>query len=329
MTQVRKFAKITGIGSCFPARVVANSHFESYLDTSDEWIRSRTGVAERRIASKLESTSKLGGESARVAMADAGVEADEIDLIIGATATPDMLMPSIACMIQKDLGLHRATAFDLNAACSGFIYAMSVANAMILSGQARKILIVGADVVSPYLDYEDRNTCIIFGDAAGSVVVEGADAGGILAVHTQSLGSEWELLKVPGIGTSTDGNSEWIRDKKHVVQMDGREIFKLAVTHMAESCRVALDRANLSIDDVDWVVPHQANKRIIDAMQKKLEIDPDRVQLSINEFGNTIAATIPTTLDKYFRQGRVKPGQTILLTAFGAGLTYGSVVLRW
>lgn len=323
-------AVIIGTGACFPEKILDNSYFTSYLDTTDEWIQSRTGIKQRRIVT-TESTSYLGATSSKIAIEDAGLKSSDIDHIIVATATPDMLMPSVACLIQCELDLVNATAFDLNAACSGFIYALSVANSLVLSGASKYTLLCGVDVVSKYLDYDDRNTCVLFGDGAGSVIVTKQEGNnrGILSVNTLSMGQEWELLRVAGFGTRADFNQQWIDEKKHTVKMEGKEIFKRAVKQMAFSCEKALDQAGLTAADIDWLIPHQANRRIIEASADKLGIKEDRIQYTIQDYGNTIGATIPTTLDIACRAGKIKPGQKLLLCSFGAGLTYGAIVMIW
>ncbi len=333
-------AIISGIGSAFPRRRVTNHEIVAHLaqrgiETSDAWIRERTGIHERRYVNPedpREHNSSLALAAARQALTMAGHEAGEIDQIVYATCTPDTRIPSSACWLQYKLGASRAWAMDINAACSGFIYGLSTANQFIAGGQSRIALVVGAEVLSPYLNWQDRSSCILFGDGAGAAVVErslSAGPHGILSSHLHSDGSLWELLNIPVGGTRLEATPERMAANLHTIQMNGREVFKVAVRTLAEFALEALTSNGLTVADLDWFVPHQANRRIIEAVAKRLELPMEKVIINIERYANTSSATIPSALDEAVRDGRVQPGQLVLLDAFGAGLTYGSLLLRW
>lgn len=319
---------ILGTGSYVPARVMTNDDLSKIVDTSDEWIFTRTGIRERRVAAADECTSDLATAAAQRALADAGLTAKDIDLVIVATITPDLPMPATACIVQKKLGIAaHAACFDLNAACSGFIFALDTAWAMLGSGRYRHALVIGAEKLSSVLDWKDRTTCVLFGDAAGAVVLgpSRTPGTGILGAKLYTEGGYTDLLCIPGGGTSAPASPETPR----VIQMKGREIFKIAVREMEDAARDILEQHGLHADQIDCVIPHQANLRIIDAIAQYLELPLERFFVNLDRYGNTSAASIPLAIDEARRAGRIQPGHTTLLVAFGAGLTYGSALVRW
>ncbi len=320
-------AVVRGVGSYLPERIVPNAWFEDKIDTSDEWIRTRSGIERRHFAAEGEKTSHLAVHAAKAALADAGLEPADIDAIIVATSTPDLTFPSVATMVQSSLGMTRGFAFDVQAVCAGFVYAVSNANALIVSGQAARVLVIGAETFSRILDFEDRATCVLFGDGAGAIVLEAAEGAGtsddrgILSVDLNSDGRYLDMLYVDG-GVSSTGTSG-------VVKMQGRELFKHAVVKLADTATAALEKAGLTQQDLDWIVPHQANIRIITGTAKKLGLGMDQVVVTVQDHGNTSAASIPLALATAKAEGRFSPGQVILMEAIGGGLAWGSVVLRW
>lgn len=322
---------ILGTGSYAPDRVMTNDELAKKVDTSDEWIISRTGIKERHIAAPDETTSDMAAHAARRALEDAGILAESIDLVIVATVTGDMPMPATACIVQAKLGVpSRAACFDVQAACSGFIYGLDTAWAMLQSGRYNRALVIGAEKLSSVLDWTDRSTCVLFGDAAGAVVIgpKPADSSGqILGTKLYSEGGNTELLCIPGGGSS---HPKVTKDTppRHIL-MKGREVFKFAVREMEDAAREILEQYNISADEVSCVIPHQANLRIIDSIALYLKIPVERFFVNLDRFGNTSAASIPLAIDEARRLGRVKPGDTTLLVAFGAGLTYGSALVRW
>ncbi len=318
-------AVITGTGSYAPSRVMTNEDFASYLETSDSWIRERTGIRERRIASPEEATSDLAVLAARKALESADLTPKDIDGIILATATPDLLFPSTACLVQARLGADKAFAFDLNAVCSGFIYAMSVAKSMVESGSARRLLVIGSEVMSRTLDWSDRGTSILFGDGAGAVVLEASATAkrGLETFRIRADGRYWEMIHVPG------GGSRISEKGTPYLRMKGGETFKLAVRSLQESVLEVLSASGVSPGEIDLLVPHQANIRIIDALATRLGLPMDKVMVNIDRYGNTSAASVPVALDEAVREGRVAEGSRILLTAFGSGVTWGSGLLTW
>lgn len=322
---------LLGTGSYVPERVMTNDDLSKLVDTSDEWIFTRTGIRERRIAAEGEATSDLATHAARRALEDAGVAASEVDLVIVATLTPDMPMPATACIVQKKLGvpLH-AACFDLNAACSGFLFALDTAWAMLGSGRYRHALVIGAEKLSSVLDWKDRATCVLFGDAAGAVVLGPARAAnaGIVGTKLYTEGGLTELLCIPG-GGSTPPATAGGASAPRAIQMKGREIFKIAVREMEDAAREILEQHHLKADQISCVIPHQANLRIIDAIAQYLELPLDRFYLNVDRYGNTSAASIPLAIDEARKGGRIRPGDLTLLVAFGAGLTYGSALVRW
>ncbi len=316
-------SRIIGTGSHLPDKVLTNADLEKIVDTSDEWIRSRTGIRSRHIAAEGELTSDLALPAAQKALQSAGVAADDIDMIIVATTTPDMIFPSTACILQTRLGIAGCPAFDLQAVCSGFVYALSTADLFIRDGQAKKVLVVGAEVYSRILDWNDRGTCVLFGDGAGAVVLAASDTPGILATRLHADGSYKDKLSVPG---SVCGGKVWGRPFVH---MDGASVFRFAVRVFEEVAYEVLDQAGLKVSDLDWFVPHQANIRIMEATARKLGLPVEKVISTVDHHGNTSAASIPLALDEAVRDGRIRPGQTLLLEGVGGGFTWGAVLLRW
>jgi 3-oxoacyl-[acyl-carrier-protein] synthase III len=323
-------ARITGTGSAVPRRILTNADLERMVDTSDEWITTRTGIRERHIAAADEYTSTFATGAARQAMAMAGIGAEELDLIIVATVTPDFPFPSTACIVQNNLQAARATAFDISAACSGFVYGLSLADHLIRSGTARKALVIGAEVLSRIVDWTDRNTCCLFGDGAGAVVLEAAEGDrGILSTHIHSDGSHWELLYQPGAGNRNPAVQKTLDDRLVYISMQGNEVFKLAVRAMEEVAQEALAANNLTAGDIDLFIPHQANRRIVDAIGKRLGLDENQLFINLERYGNTSSASIPIALDEARRDGRIKEGDVLLFDAFGGGLTWGAALIRW
>jgi 3-oxoacyl-[acyl-carrier-protein] synthase-3 len=323
---------ILGTGSYAPERVLTNEDLSRMVDTSDEWIRARSGIRERRIAAAGEATSDLAVQAARRALEDAGVGAADIDLLIVATVTPDYPMPSTACVVQHKLGVPSAAAcFDMNAACSGFIYALDTACALIGSGRYRKALVIGAEKLSSVVDWQDRGTCLLFGDGAGAAVVGPGDkpGTGLIGTRLGALGEDTDLLCIPGGGSRSPTTAESFGRGDHFIKMKGKEVFKLAVRVMEEAARDILEQHGLAATQIGLVIPHQANLRIIDAIAQYLELPVERFFVNVDRYGNTSAASIPIALDEARRAGRIKPGDLTLLVAFGAGLTYGSALIRW
>jgi 3-oxoacyl-[acyl-carrier-protein] synthase-3 len=323
-------AKITGVAGYVPPRVVTNSDLEKIVDTSDEWIRTRTGIRERHYAEPGVASSHLGTEAAKKLLAAKGIGADEIELIVLATVTPDMLFPATACLIQDRLGAKNAWGFDLSAACSGFAYALTVGAQFVGSGTHKKVLVIGSDVMTSILDYTDRATCVLFGDGAGAVLLEPAAEGeGILDFSHDIDGSGGENLYMPGGGSLNPTSAETVAKRMHFVHQEGAQVFKYAVRRMSEHAENILERNGLTSKDLALVVPHQANLRIIKGMQERLGIEDSKVMINIDHFGNTTAGTIPLGLMEAVEQKRVKKGDLVLLIAVGAGYTTGAVLMRW
>jgi 3-oxoacyl-[acyl-carrier-protein] synthase-3 len=323
---------ILGTGSYAPDRILTNEDLAKMVDTSDEWIVARSGIRERRIAAADQATSDLAVIAAKRALEDAGVAASEIDLLVVATVTPDLPMPSTACFVQHKLGIPTTAAcFDLNAACSGFIYGLDTACAMIGSGRYKKALVVGAEKLSSIVDWQDRGTCLLFGDGAGAAVIGASDTPGIGLIGTKlgALGEDTDLLCIPAGGSSAPTTPESIARGDHFIKMKGKEVFKLAVRVMEEAARDILEQHGLAATQIGLVIPHQANLRIIDAIAQYLELPMERFFVNVDRYGNTSAASIPIALDEARKAGRIKPGDLTLLVAFGAGLTYGSALIRW
>jgi 3-oxoacyl-[acyl-carrier-protein] synthase-3 len=312
------YSRIVGTGSYLPSRVMDNEEFARRLDTSDAWIRERTGIARRHIADENQTSSDLALEACTRALASARVKAGEIDLIVVATSTPDFIFPSTACLLQRKLGVAGCAAFDVQAVCTGFIYALATADGFIRNGTARRALVVGAEVFSRILDWNDRSTCVLFGDGAGAVVLAAADEPGIHATRLHADGSQVDMLSVPGnICRGKIQGSPYL-------QMSGQGVFKLAVRVLDESARETLAAAGMSLSDIDWLIPHQANVRILEATARKLEVPREKLVVTVHHHGNTSAASVPLALDEYVRAGRIRPGHRVLLQGVGGGFTWGS-----
>ncbi|MBE8162938.1 MAG: ketoacyl-ACP synthase III [Bdellovibrionaceae bacterium] len=325
-------AYIKGTGSFFPEKKLTNQDLEKLVDTNDQWIQERTGISSRSIASDNETTSDLAYKAALKAIAAANIDKNEIDCILLATATPDYPMPNTSCLVQHKLEIPHCPALDMSAACSGFIYALSVANQFIQTGTYKNILVVGAEILHNFVNYTDRNTCILFGDGAGACILsrnETKDDSGIVSHHLSADGSQSHLLEVPAGGSAKVITAEVLEKKDHCVVMKGKELFKEAVTSMSRRCMEALEKNQLTAQDIDWVIPHQANTRIINAVAKQLNVPLNKVVNEIKDMGNTSAATVPMALDIAVKDGRIKKGHWVLLVAFGSGLTSGSVLLKY
>lgn len=320
---------ITGLGAFIPARVLTNFELEKMVETSDEWIRTRTGISERHIAEPGESASDLGSRAAAEALANAGLKPDALDLIIVATITPDMLFPSTACYLQKKIGA-KCGAFDMAAACAGFPYALSVADAFIRSGIYRNILVVGAEVLSGFINWKDRSTCVLFGDGAGAAVISRSpNEHGIVATYLGADGGESEILQIPGGGSIHPTTEQTVRDGLHYLKMDGSEVFKIAVRTMELAVREVLNRANLTVDQIDCLIPHQANSRILTAVTERLELPRDKVFINVDRYGNMSSASTVVALYEAVKHGQIKKDSKVVLVAFGGGLTWASAVIRW
>jgi len=324
-----KRSKITGVGKYLPDYVMTNEELEKHVDTNDEWIRSRTGIAERRILNDPDkATSFMATNAAEDALKDAGIEAEEIDLIIVATVTPDYLFPATAALVQKRIGAKKAFGFDLSAACSGFLFALSTAGSMIESGRIKKALVIGADKMSSIMDFSDRTTCILFGDGAGAVVLEETDEDeGIVDFIQYTDGDENCMLYQPAGGSLNPATEKTVKNKLHYIRQDGRSVFKKATEGMADVSLEIMKKNDLSADEVAWLVPHQANLRIINATARRMGLSEDKVMVNINKYGNTTAATIPLCL--YDWKDKLNKGDNIILSAFGGGLTWGAIYLKW
>jgi 3-oxoacyl-[acyl-carrier-protein] synthase-3 len=321
-------AEIVGLGVAVPPYVLTNADLETLVETADQWITERTGIKERRIGGRGESTATLGRRAALRALASARLGVDDVDLLIVATASPDYPLPSAACIVQAELGMTGGAAMDVIAGCAGFVYALATAASFVSTGMAETVLVIGAETLSRITDYTDRSTCILFGDGAGAVVLRPGDHG----VRGSSLGTDGSrsrLLLTPAGGSRRPASDRTVAGRRHFIVMEGREVFKGAVTAMAASSLTAIERSGLRPDDIDLVIPHQANQRIIDATARRLKVPASRVVTNIARYGNTSAASIPIALAEAWEQGRVRPGQRLLLTAFGAGLAWGSTVVDW
>jgi 3-oxoacyl-[acyl-carrier-protein] synthase-3 len=333
-------ARITGTGSAFPPNRVTNIDISNKLasldvHTNDQWIRERTGIVERRYADLSEvelPNASLAAEAAQKALQMADKSPEDLDQIILATCSPDTLLPSTACRLQHKIGAHRAWAMDINAACSGFVYGVATATQFIASGQSRTVMVIGSEVLHPYMDWKDRTSCILFGDGAGAAIVEQVqsdNAQRILSWNLSSDGKFGDLLRIPPFYSGNNPFSDQFSSNDSKLVMNGREIFKVAVRTLTEFAQRILDKNHFSIKDVDWFVPHQANQRILEAVAQRLRLPAEKVLINVDRYGNTSAATIPTILDEAIRDGRIKKGQLLLLDAFGAGFTYGAMLIRW
>ncbi len=322
-------AGISGVGFYVPDKVLTNRDLEKMVETSDEWIRTRTGISERRIAEKGTGTSDLAAKAALSALQNAGLKAEDLDLIIAATTTPDMPLPSCACLVQAKIGAHKAAAFDLAAACAGFVYALVTAEQFIRTGTYKNILVIGADLISSYIDWTDRSTCILFGDGAGAVVLTPAKTGGILSSVIGSDGRHADLLKICGGGSKFPATAETVKNKDHYLRMTGSEVFKLAVRGMTDAVTESLQKANVSLDQVACFIPHQANQRIIDAVGERLGLAPEKVFVNLAKYGNTSAASCVIALCEALSMGKIKKKDKIVLATFGSGLVWGAMVIEW
>jgi 3-oxoacyl-[acyl-carrier-protein] synthase III len=323
-------AGIIGTGHAYPSGLLTNADLERIVETSDDWITSRTGIKQRRKASPDEYTSMFAVKAANQALERAGMDAKDVDIIVCATTTPDQILPSTGCIIQAEIGAHNAAAFDVVAACSGFLYGLTAVESMIRTGQARNALVIGAEVLTKYVDYTDRATCVIFGDGAGAAVLTGvSDDKGILATKIRSDGRYLEQLFSPGGGTRLGTSHQTIDDGQHFFKMKGNELFKVAVRSMAEISAEMLAKAGYTIDDLKIVIPHQANQRITDAVASRLGLPEEKVYSNIAQHGNTSAASIPIALDECIQSGKIVEGDLVLMTAFGGGVTWGGTVIRF
>lgn len=320
---------IVGVGKYLPKKVLTNLDLEKMVETSDEWITTRTGIKQRRIVSAQEAASDLAINAAKQALQGANLKAQNLDLIIVATITPDMQFPSVACILQDALSAKKAVCFDISAACAGFVYAIIIAQQFIAAGTYKNALVVGTEVLSSITDWQDRNTCILFGDGAGAAVLSQVKSAGILSTYLGSDGSMGNLLMLPAGGSRNPASHKTINRRLHYVKMQGNELFKLAVKIMAEAAQIAIRKAGLDCSDIDLVIPHQANMRIIMAVVKRLGLGPDKVYLNIERYGNMSSASTATALCEAVREGRIKRGDIVLMDAFGAGLVWGACVIKW
>jgi 3-oxoacyl-[acyl-carrier-protein] synthase-3 len=321
-------AEIVGVGSYLPEKRLTNSDLEKMVDTSDEWIVTRTGIRERPVVADDQATSSLATEAGSRAIDDAGVAASEIDMLVVGTSTPDMILPSTACLVQDALGLA-CPAHDVNAACTGFIYALQTGVTAIESGRAKTVLVIGADALTRHVDFTDRSTCVLFGDGAGAVVLRAADEPGVMGIVLGSDGSGAEVLMIPAGGTRRPTDEKALDEHARFVKMNGNEVFRFAVKIIPRATREALDASDVALSDLTWLIPHQANERILDTIADRLEMPHERVVSQVARTGNTSAATIPSALDDLYTSGRLRPGDLIGLVGFGAGLTWGSAIIRW
>jgi 3-oxoacyl-[acyl-carrier-protein] synthase III len=321
---------ISGLGSCLPDKILSNADLEKIVDTNDEWIETRTGIRERRIVDEDTALSDICVVAAQRALEDAGVHAEDIDLILVATITPDFVFPSTACILQDKLGAKKAAALDIEAGCSGFLYGLAVGSQFIATGMYNKVLVIGGETLSKILDMTDRGTCILFGDGAGAAVLSPVEDGnGFLSFVLGAQGQGGENLCMPAGGSRNPASEETVKDRQHFIKMSGNEVFKFAVRIMGEAAVQSLEKAGLSTKDVDVLIPHQANIRIIDAAMKRLDLDRDKVIVNLDKYGNMSAASIPVALDEAVKEGRIKNGDTIVMVGFGAGLTWGACAMKW
>ena len=321
---------IVGVGSYVPERVLTNAELEKMVDTSDDWITTRTGIKERRIAAENEFTSDLAAKAAMKALQQAGVTPEQVDLIIVATITPDMLFPSTACLVQRKIGARRAAAFDIEAACSGFIYALEIGQQFIMSRTYDTVLVIGAEKLSSIIDWTDRNTCVLFGDGAGAAVLQNRPKShGLLTACMGADGTKSDLLCMPGGGSKIPATPDSVASRLHYLRMDGKETFKNAVNAMLTAAQESMQRCEISVSQIKCIIPHQANRRIIDAVGERLEARPEQLFVNLDRYGNTSAASVAIALDEAVQGGRMQRGDLILLVVFGAGLTWGAAVIEW
>ena len=325
-----RYAHVTGWGMAVPENVLTNHDLEQIVDTNDEWIISRTGIKERRIATKNETTSSLALDAARRALSQTNLDPGDIQLIIVATASPDFIFPATACLVQDQLGAVNAGAFDLSAACTGFIYAVNMAAQSIRSGSLDNALVIGAETLSRFVNWEDRNTCVLFGDGAGAFVLQASEKpGGVLSCVMRSDGSGGDLLSVPAGGSAIPTTHETVDQNLHKIQMNGREVFRFATRVMASATKEAVDKAGLRLEDINLIIPHQANSRIIEVAARGIRIPMTQIVMNIERYGNTSTASIPIAICEALEDDRIKPGDNLVLVGFGGGLTWGALVLEW
>ena len=325
-----KSVGVIGTGSYLPEQIVTNQDLAKKVDTSDEWIVSRTGIKERRFVKDSVSTSDLAYEAGKKAIEDAGLKVEDIDLIILATLTPDMILPSTACFVQEKLKAVNAAAFDVSAACSGFLYGLTIATQMINGGVNKNVLVIGAEAMSKVLDMNDRNTCVLFGDGAGAVVMsEVKDGHGVLATDLGADGTGSMALNIPAGGSRNPATKITVKDKMHYLRMEGSSVFKFAVRAMTSSSKIVIDKANLTLDAIDYLVPHQANIRIIETSAKKMKLPMEKVKVNLDRYGNVSAGSIPIALDEAVKEGKITEGDHVVLVGFGGGLTWGSCLIKW
>lgn len=320
---------IIGVGKYLPKKTLTNIDLEKMVDTSDEWITTRTGIKERRLVAKHQATSDLAIKAAKEALKDAKLKPEQLDLIIVATITPDMQFPSTACLVQAGLGAKQAVCFDISAACAGFVYGVLIAQQFIAAGTYKNCLLIGAEVLSGVTDWQDRNTCVLFGDGAGAAILAPTNSGGILSTYLGSDGAHKDLLLLPGGGSRHPASHKTLYKRLHYIKMRGNELFKLAVKMMSQAAQVALERAGLKHSDINLIIPHQANMRIIMAVAKKLGLSKDKIYLNIERYGNMSSASCVIALCEAVKEGRIKKGDVILLDSFGAGLVWGACVIKW
>lgn len=324
-------AKISSVGSYLPERILTNTDLEKMVDTSDEWIRLRTGISERRIISPQDTTSDLAARAAKAALKKVGVKPEEVDMIIVATVTPDMLFPATACLVQEKIGARNCAAFDIEVGCTGFVYGVSIASQFVQTGACDNVLVIGAEALSRLVDWQDRNTCILFGDGAGAVLIQPSEDEGpeILYNLLKADGKGGGLLHIPAGGSKLPASDETVKKRLHAIQMNGNEVFKFAVKTVGEVVIEALENCGLKKEDVDFLVPHQANIRIIEAFRKRLELPEEKVIITVNKYGNMSSATIPVSLEEAVEKGKINKDDIVVAVGFGAGLTWGVNIIRW
>ena len=320
---------IAGVGHALPEKIVTNRDLEKMVETTDDWIRSRTGISERRVAGAETGTSVLASAAAKKALAAAGLKAEDVELVIVGTTTPDMPLPSCACFVQKAIGAKKAVCFDLAAACSGFIFALSTAHQFLKAKTYRNALVIGAEQISSFIDWTDRSTCVLFGDAAGAVVLTERPGRGILHTDLGSDGELADLITIPGGGSRFPASPKTLQDRSHYLKMNGAEVFKLAVRNMVASIENVIKTSGVKVEDIACIIPHQANMRIIEAVSDRLAVDPKRIFVNLEKYGNTSAASVVLALSEAHEQKKIRRGDLVLLTTFGAGLVWGSALIEW